>query len=240
MMRILRRGLWALLIAIILFPGGLMASGDDAGEMNIAVGGGFGRFTIKPRVKPLAYFKDRNVIKQGLDFSCGAAAAATIFNFYLGETVTEMLVIETMFKAGDVDKILERQGFSLLDIKRFAEALGHRAAGYKTDVAGLLTLNRPSIVAIVLKDYRHFVVFRGIENGKVFVADPALGNTTLSLGEFEEMWYGQIALVIEPKDGSVKNGLKITDEDRFIVGSDGVRSMIYQNPVFFGKGAREF
>ncbi len=240
MTKILRRSLWALLIAAILFPGTLTASDDETGEMNIAVGGGFGRFTIKPKVKPLTYYKDRNVIKQGLDFSCGAAAAATIFNFYLGESVTEALVIETMFKAGDVDKILERQGFSLLDIKRFAEALGHRAAGYKTDTAGLLTLNRPSIVAIVLKDYKHFVVFRGIENGKVFVADPALGNTTLPLREFEEIWYGRIALVIEPKDGSVENGLKITNEDKFIIGSDGLRNMIFQNPVFFGKGAREF
>ncbi len=239
-MRMLRRCFWALLIAAILFPGCLTASDDDAGEMNISVGSGFGRFTIKPKVKPLAYYKDRNVIKQGLDFSCGAAAAATIFNFYLGEAVTEALVIETMFKTGDVNKILEREGFSLLDIKRFAEALGHRAAGYRTDVAGLLTLGRPSIVAIVLKDYKHFVVFRGIENGKVFVADPALGNTTLPLREFEEMWYKQIALVIEPKDGLVKNGLKITNEDKFTVGADGLRNVIFQNPVFFGKGAREF
>lgn len=240
MMKLLQRSCWALLIAAILFPGYLMASDEETGEMNIAVGGGFGRFTIKPKVKPLTYYKDRNVTKQGLDFSCGAAAAATIFNFYLGEAITEASVIETMFKTGDVDKIVERQGFSLLDIKRFAEAQGHRAAGYKTDVAGLLTLDRPSIVAIVLKDYKHFVVFRGIENGKVFVADPALGNTTLPLREFEQIWYGRIALVIEPKDGSMKNGLKITNEDKFIIGSDGVRSMIFQNPVFFGKGAREF
>ncbi len=226
-------------VLMLLFPCAAMAAGES-GEMNIAVGGAFGRMIIKPKVKPLAFYRDRNVIKQGLDFSCGAAAAATIFNFYLGETVSEAHVIDTMFKAGDVDKILARQGFSLLDIKRFAEAMGHRAAGYRTDIAGLLSLNRPSIVAIVLRDYKHFVVFRGIDGGKVFVADPALGNTTLPMHEFEQMWYQQIALVIEPKDESLRNNLRITDEDKFVVSSDGLRNTIFQNPVFFGKGAKDF
>ena len=208
------------IIAFLLFlPAALCAAeSEPLCEMSIPIGSGpFGSMTIKPKVKPASAFKDRNIVKQTYDYSCGAASTATIFKYYLGDPITEEKVIDAMFKAGNVDKIVERKGFSLLDIKKFAEYMGYRAIGYKTDMDGLVALNKPSIVAILLREYKHFVIFKGMDKGRVFLADPALGNTTVSAREFERMWYGNIALVIEPKEGSGRDSLKIQPDERIIV-----------------------
>ncbi len=177
---------------------------------------------------------------QGLDYSCGAASVATIFNYYLGENVSEENVIDVMFKVGDVGKIIERKGFSLLDIKKFAESMGYKAAGYRTDVEGLITLNRPSIVPIVIRDYKHFVVFKGVAEGRVFLADPAFGNTTLLIREFEKIWVENAALVTEPQDGKYVDGLKVNKEDMIMVSSDALRRSLFYHSVLFPKGPREF
>jgi predicted double-glycine peptidase len=209
-------------------------------EMNISVGSSFGKTTLRPKVKPFSAFRDRNIIMQGLDYSCGAASVATIFNYYLGENVSEENVIDVMFKVGDVGKIIERKGFSLLDIKKFAESMGYKAAGYRTDVEGLITLNRPSIVPIVIRDYKHFVVFKGVAEGRVFLADPAFGNTTLLIREFEKIWVENAALVTEPQDGKYVDGLKVNKEDMIMVSSDALRRSLFYHSVLFPKGPREF
>jgi hypothetical protein len=113
-------------------------------------------------VRPVEAFKDRNIVKQSYDFSCGAASAATIFAYYLGEPVSEKKVIETMFEAGDMDKIVARKGFSLLDIKRFAESMGHRAVGYRTDLEGLVSLTNLHRRGAGARLQAFFVVFRGV------------------------------------------------------------------------------
>jgi predicted double-glycine peptidase len=209
-------------------------------EINISVGSSFGKVTLRPKVKPFSAFKDRNIVKQQLDYSCGAASVATIFNYYLGVNISEKDVIDGMFRVGNADKIIERKGFSLLDMKRFAESMGHKAAGYRTDVEGLITLNRPSIVPIVIRDYKHFVIFRGVANGRVFLADPAFGNITFLIGEFERIWHDNVALVIKPKNGEALDVLKITEKDMIMVGSDEVRRALFYHSVLFPKGAREF
>jgi hypothetical protein len=230
----------AMLLLGLFAPVAAYAGNGATAEMSIAIGGSFGRVVVRPKVKPASAFKDQNVVKQTLDYSCGAAATATIFNYYLGESVTEERVIDSMFKAGDVNKIIARKGFSLLDIKKFAEFMGYRAVGYRTDMQGLVSLDKPSIVAIILRGYKHFVVFKGIENGRVFLADSALGNTTVSLREFEQMWYRQIALVIEPRNDQARDGLKIRKEERIMVSSSDLRRSIFYNSILFSKTANEF
>lgn len=228
--------------ALGLFAGmSALAGSDTECRMNISVGSGpFGALNMRPKVKPASVFKDRNIIKQTYDYSCGAASTATLFNYYLGDPVTEAKVINDMFKAGNVDKIIERKGFSLLDIKKFAEYMGYNAVGYKTDMEGLISLNKPSIVAVLIREYKHFVIFKGIEKGRVFLADPALGNTTVSPREFERMWYGHIALVIEPREGEVKDGLKIREDERIFVGSADLRRALFYNSILFSRGPNEF
>jgi predicted double-glycine peptidase len=39
--------------------------------------------------------------------------------------------------------------------------------------------NRPALVYIENENFKHFVVFRGFKKGKVFLADPSLGNRSI-------------------------------------------------------------
>ncbi|WP_456383444.1 C39 family peptidase [Persephonella sp.] len=216
-----------------LFPGHVFSAnaGERLAEIPVAVGTGYGRVMIRPKVKPLNRIKMKNVVQQKLDFSCGSAAVATLFKYYLGLDVTEQQVINGLFKVGNVKKIIKRKGFSLLDIKKLAVALGYRAAGYKTDIKGLVSIGKPAIVSITIGKYKHFVIFKGVKNGRVFLADPALGNTVMSVGEFEKIWYRKIALVIFPRDNRAEFG--ISDEELKYVGSDFIRQSLYR-PVLPG------
>ncbi|MDQ7037803.1 MAG: C39 family peptidase [Aquificota bacterium] len=179
---------------------------------------------VRVKVKPVSEIKHRGIVKQRYDYSCGAAVLATLFKYYFGEEVDEKSVIETLFRVGDVEKIKKRQGFSMLDLKRYAVLKGYRATGYKATVEDLVRLGVPAIVAIDVGNYRHFVIFKGVYKGRVLLADPALGNTVVSVGEFRKMWVKNIALVIRPKDGDFKKK-GISEEDLVIVRDEFLRQV---------------
>ncbi len=177
---------------------------------------------VRVPVKPVSEIKHAGIVKQQYDYSCGAAVLATLFRYYFGEDVDEGSVIKDLFKVGDVEKIRKRQGFSMLDLKRYALMKGYKATGYKATVEDLVKLGVPAIVAIDVGNYRHFVIFKGVYKGRVILADPAFGNTVISVGEFRKMWVRNIALVIRPKEGDFKRK-GISEEDLVIVRDDLLR-----------------
>ena len=61
--------------------------------------------------------KFREIVRQRTDFSCGAAAVATIFNYAYGRTTSETQILVNMLRVSD-QRIVRARGFSLLDIKR--------------------------------------------------------------------------------------------------------------------------
>ncbi len=229
-----------LLLLSVLIPDRSVAGEDGDAEMSISVGTGFGRMIVRPKVKPVSELKHKNIVRQTVDFSCGAASIATILNFYIGEQVTERTIIEDLFRVGNLDKIAERQGFSLLDIKKLAQSMGYSATGYRTDLEGLVMLEKPSLLPIVVRNYKHFVVFRGVAKGMVFLADPALGNTTLPVGEFNRMWRENVALVIEPRDAATRDELKIQEEETTLISSGAVWKNLFRSTLPLQRNAREF
>ena len=161
-----------------------------------------------------------------MDFSCGSAATATVYKYYLNDPLTENEVINGLFRFGNKRKIVENKGFSLLDIKKLSNVLGYKVNGYKLDLDSLIDLGKPAIVTITIGNYKHFVVFRGAYKGRVFLADPALGNTILQRDKFEEMWYKNIALIIEPRRKGI-NRLAISNDDKRWVSSNILRTYIF-------------
>jgi predicted double-glycine peptidase len=77
-----------------------------------------------------------------------------------------------------------------LDLKAMAQAKGYRAAGYKLTIEQLTQLAAPVIVFIEPMGYPHFAVLRGIDRGRVFLADPARGNLRMSISRFVSEWDG--------------------------------------------------
>ena len=152
--------------------------------------------------------RDENVVKQRFDFSCGAAALATLMRYGFSEDVTEAQILVGLFDVpSDAEKAeRERTGFSLLDLQRVARARKYNAEGFRIEPDELAKLGGPVIVFIEPRGYKHFAVFRGIRGDRVYLADPSRGNIRLPLYTFLDTWLQDdgkgIIFVAEPESGS--------------------------------------
>ena len=128
------------------------------------------------------------MVRQAYDYSCGAAALATVLHYHFGYPVTERDAIMGMFKYGDQADIKKR-GFSLLDMKRYCNVIKYQAQGYRVPKPEVLKrLPMPVITIVKTQKYYHFVVIRGVDNRYVYTADPSWGNRRIPWGQFEENW----------------------------------------------------
>jgi predicted double-glycine peptidase len=172
-----------------------------AGELEIFLPGG-GILT-----KQVTSYKERRMtqmVPQTADYSCGAAAMATLLHYQFGQKVSENDAILGMFEHGDKEGIKKR-GFSMLDMKRFALSRGLQAEGYKiSNISTLENINIPVITLIQTARYKHFVVIRGMDKRFVYLADPSWGNRKEPLGEFLNTWDHVILVLSGPTQGAPK------------------------------------
>jgi len=141
--------------------------------------------------------------RQKYDFSCGSAALATLLTYHYGEPVDERAVFTQMYQRGDQAKI-RKEGFSMLDMKRYLETRGYKADGFQLPIDRLATEQVPAIVLLSERGYRHFVVVKGVERGRVLVGDPAMGTRALSQERFKRLWVNHILFVVYNKRESAK------------------------------------
>lgn len=147
-------------------------------------------------VRSLREMRHEGVVIQEWDASCGAAALATVITYTLGNPVSEREVAQAMLRRTDPLRVKVRGGFSLLDMKRFAESRGYRAEGFRgLNLEEMLELKSP-IVPIDVRGDPHFVVVRGLRGGRVELADPAFGNRSLSIERFRAAWQDGIGFVV--------------------------------------------
>lgn len=164
-------------------------------------------------VKPFSEIKWRNLVRQRYDFSCGSAALATLVKFYLGEEIGELEVMRGMLQQGERQQIIERQGFSLLDMKRYVNYLGYQGNGFRAEISDLRGLEKPVIIPIEYGGFKHFVVLRDLAGGRAFLADPAFGNITLTITKFKEIWEPNVLFIANRGDQVAFNDLRLSDED---------------------------
>lgn len=138
-----------------------------------------------------------NLVEQQTDFSCGAAAVATVLNEAYGWNLTESDVIHGMLAEADHD-LVRTQGFSMLDMKRYAEAIGLRARGYRILPEQLEHVRIPAIVLVDIRGYKHFVVMQRSDDGWVYLGDPVLGHKKIALEDFNRGWNGIVFAIIGP------------------------------------------
>lgn len=150
--------------------------------------------------KPVTSMRERrfvNLVEQETDFSCGAASLATILNQAYGLQLTEADVIHGMLAEADVE-LVRTKGFSMLDMKRYAETIGLRARGYRIEPEQLDQVKVPTIVLIDVRGYKHFVVMQTSSDGWVYIGDPVLGHKKMTVEEFAKGWNGIVFAVIGP------------------------------------------
>ncbi|OTG74396.1 peptidase [Acinetobacter terrae] len=167
------------------------------------------------QVKPAIIDQFRGIVHQSYDYSCGSAALTTLLNGYtnLNATLTEQQVMDGLMKFGETDKIVERRSFSLLDMKRFVSAIGFESGGYRGEFSDLVKQGQPAIVPISYAGFKHFVVFKAYKNGRVYVADPALGNISFDEVRFKEIWENNTLFLINVAPEKRKNLLALQDSD---------------------------
>lgn len=136
-----------------------------------------------------------NLVRQQTDFSCGAAALATILKYAHGLDVDESSVLAGLFGLTD-RAVVQAQGFTLLDLKRYVESLGLSAQGYRVGIDELHNAVVPSIVLLEIAGYRHFVVLRRVMGNEVHIADPALGNRAMTLEAFRNAWVNGVIFAV--------------------------------------------
>jgi predicted double-glycine peptidase len=137
----------------------------------------------------------RAMVRQQYDFSCGSAALSTLLTYHYGFKVTEEAVFVAMYEKGDQPKI-RRDGFSLFDMKRYLESQGFQADGFEAPLEKLESAGIPAIVLINENGYNHFVVIKGIRDGRVLIGDPSGGTRALTQAAFERLWTNGILFVI--------------------------------------------
>jgi hypothetical protein len=143
---------------------------------------------------------------QQYDFSCGSAAVATLLTHHYGYPVTEQKVFEEMYARGDQEKI-RREGFSLLDMKRFLAERGFEADGFQQPLEKLLEARIPAIVLINENGYHHFVIVKGLRDGRVLLGDPAKGTSAVPRESFEKSWKNGLLFVIHNRMEKAKFNL---------------------------------
>ena len=147
------------------------------------------------KVTSLKEARFKGTIRQQYDFSCGSAAVATLLTYQFGQPVSEAEVFAKMYARSDRRKV-QREGFSLLDMRRYFQSRGYRADGFELPLDKLLEERVPAIVLINQRGYRHFVVIKGLRDNRVLIGDPSAGTRTIPRDRFERIWDNRVLFVV--------------------------------------------
>jgi len=170
--------------------------------------------------------RQRHVVLQQWELSCAAAALATVLRYQYGDPVTERSVALGLINREEYlrnpNLVRLRQGFSMLDLKRFVDGLGYEGVGLGQVSLSDLIERAPIIVAVKLQGFPHFVVFRGTTVHTVLLADPAFGNTTLSVDKFIDAWInyrdlGHVGFVVTREGALAPPGKLVARPSEFLL-----------------------
>jgi len=220
-------------------PPAVLAAGeappDQQPNVSVTLSSGL---RIHKRVRTFKDLKEEHAVRQKYDFSCGAAALTTLLRHYYKLNVTEESVVAFIIhkhgKEEAIRRYKEKKGFSLLDLKTAAASVGFKVVAYsEMTLAILVELKSPVIVPIRIRGYDHFVVFRGVREDRVFLADPIMGNATMKAGNFVDIWRNGIGMVLKSKKGLVPADWQPEATSTGFVSQDMTRSLLQAASIGF-------
>lgn len=154
---------------------------------------GAGATGTKLYVKTRSIYEMRwdSIVRQQSEVGCAAASLATILTSFFGIPSEEKPLVDALIKEAQGDARDYREyGFNLRHLRNVAASGGLIGRAFRVKLEDLDKLKIPAITRVTLKGYDHFVVLRGARDGRVFIADPAFGNTSYRLASFEKIWSG--------------------------------------------------
>ncbi|WP_206999536.1 C39 family peptidase [Trinickia mobilis] len=146
-------------------------------------------------VRSMREIRYSHIVSQQFDYSCGAAALATLLKFGYGIDIPETELIRRMMVFSKPEVVV-KNGFSMLDMKKFVETIGLRGRGFRVNSDALYHLQIPVMVLMSIDGYEHFVIVKHAEEGRIFIADPALGNRIVMEEDFVKSWNGLVFAVL--------------------------------------------
>jgi predicted double-glycine peptidase len=152
--------------------------------------------------------KRKNVVMQAREYSCGAAALATLLRYYWDDTTaTEAKYLTELAKMLTPQETADRiqNGLTLTDLRRLAVQTGYQASIGTLTFEKLTESKVPLVLGVTVQEYRHFVVFRGSDGEYVYLADPMRGNIRTPIWQFKTQWQQNAVLAV------VKPGAKIKE-----------------------------
>lgn len=150
---------------------------------------------LKMPIRSMRDIRYASIVTQQFDYSCGAAALSTLLKYGYGIDIPETELIRRMMVFSKPEVVV-KNGFSMLDMKKFVETIGLRGRGFRVNTQALYHLQIPVMVLMNIGGYEHFVIVKHAENGRIFIADPALGNRIVAEDDFAKTWNGLVFAVL--------------------------------------------
>jgi uncharacterized protein len=212
-----------LLVGVAAAP----ARADDplASEVPVTIGGN-NYFNVSLTSFKMGKFK--SIYLQKYDYSCGSAALASLLTYHYKRPTREDDVFQRMFAVGDQAQI-RREGFSLLDMKKYLGSIGLHSDGFEVSLDKLAEIKLPAITLIETNGYKHFVIIKGVEGGRVLIGDPAKGTYAQDRSIFESRW-DKVAFLIRD-DVEVAQASFNQEKDWAVQGRAPIGAAFRQNNI---------
>lgn len=171
--------------------------------------------------------RDAGVVKQDLDYSCGASSLSTVLTYFYNTPTSEQQILE--------DMQLTDMMASFQDLAEVSQKYGFTPKGIATNYDSLKKLKIPAIVYVNHKRSDHFSVIKAINDTHIVLADSSWGNRTLTRKQFEDMWHTRAD---DNLKGSVLLILPTTDEQKEKANADFMQvkqtqQLLRQSPELF-------
>ncbi|MBV8260774.1 MAG: C39 family peptidase [Paraburkholderia sp.] len=185
---------------------------------------------VKLPVHSMRDLRYRSIVSQQFDYSCGAAALATLLKYGYGIDIPEPELIRQMM-VFSTPEVVVKNGFSMLDMKKFVETIGLRGRGFRVNTDALYHLQIPVLVLMNIDGYEHFVIVKHAENGRIFIADPALGNRIVAEDDFAKTWNGLVFAVL---------GKPFLEDSALLQNNESLALKLRENALLNGTTATPF
>jgi predicted double-glycine peptidase len=185
---------------------------------------------VKLPVHSMRDLRYRSIVSQQYDYSCGAAALATLLKYGYGIDIPEPELIRQMM-AFSTPEVVVKNGFSMLDMKKFVETIGLRGRGFRVNTDALYHLQIPVLVLMNIDGYEHFVIVKHAENSRIFIADPALGNRIVAEDDFARTWNGLVFAVL---------GKPFLEDSPLLQNNESLALKLRENALLNGTAATPF
>ena len=167
-------------------------------------------------VSSIQTLKMNGIERQTLDYSCGAAALSILLTHYFEDSLSEEDILADMIYRQSKDELIEtaREGFSLLHLKQSAQRLGYNVEGVRLTLSQAKILRGPVIILLRGSGLNHFVVLKGITEGRAFISDPSRGHYRIPTFKLMEKWRGETLVLGRDNFGlPIEHGMSLPSSD---------------------------